>query len=255
MKKYASHFYKFPMKNVVINKIRHFVDNSTLKEGPKRIILIRHGESIANKDTKIYTHTPDNQIPLSAKGETQALEAGIKLKELVNDESIKFYVSPYKRTKQTLNFILKQFDVNNKEKYRILEDPRIREQEMGNYQNPELIQTFFNERKDVGKFYYRFEYGESGADVYDRCSNFIETLYRRVRNLNTKSVDNLVLITHGFFMRIFIMRFNRYDIEKFEQMGNPDNCGMWIFEKEYCNNYECYRYMLKTEIPHDPECM
>ena len=35
------------------------------------------------------------------------------------------------------------------------------------------------ERRQFGSFYYRFPLGgESGADVYDRVSNFMESLYR-----------------------------------------------------------------------------
>ncbi len=39
---------------------------------PKRIILVRHGESAGNVDEKSYSATPDNQIPLTEKGREQA---------------------------------------------------------------------------------------------------------------------------------------------------------------------------------------
>ena len=47
---------------------------------PKRIIVIRHGESMGNLDASLYCKVPDNQIPLSANGIAQAEEAGRKLK-------------------------------------------------------------------------------------------------------------------------------------------------------------------------------
>jgi len=36
------------------------------------------------------------------------------------------------------------------------------------------------ERKKVGKFFFRFGYGESGADVYDRMSLFLSSLFRKM---------------------------------------------------------------------------
>jgi hypothetical protein len=39
------------------------------------------------------------------------------------------------------------------------EDPRLREQEWGNYQDPAAMTRIFDERNTVGRFYYRFESG------------------------------------------------------------------------------------------------
>ncbi|KAG0449485.1 hypothetical protein HPP92_027332 [Vanilla planifolia] len=39
---------------------------------PKRIILVRHGESMGNLDTAAYTTTPDYKIPLTPLGFEQA---------------------------------------------------------------------------------------------------------------------------------------------------------------------------------------
>lgn len=54
---------------------------------PKRIILIRHGESEANVNPHLFASVPDYAIELTEKGREQALNAGKRLKELVNDES------------------------------------------------------------------------------------------------------------------------------------------------------------------------
>ena len=40
------------------------------------------------------------------------------------------------------------------------EDPRLREQEWGNFQNPELMDEIMKERRKIGAFYYRFPTGE-----------------------------------------------------------------------------------------------
>ena len=55
---------------------------------PKRIILIRHGESEANVDRYLFGQVPDYTIELTQKGREQALEAGRKLKGIVGDEKL-----------------------------------------------------------------------------------------------------------------------------------------------------------------------
>ena len=43
---------------------------------PKRIILIRHGESEANVNPHLFASVPDYAIELTEKGREQALNAG-----------------------------------------------------------------------------------------------------------------------------------------------------------------------------------
>src|SRR4051812_38006059 len=50
---------------------------------PKRIILIRHGESQGNDDKNIYESIPDNAIELTSKGILQAISAGEELKQII----------------------------------------------------------------------------------------------------------------------------------------------------------------------------
>ena len=84
---------------------------------PKRIILVRHGESQANMDSKCYSHTPDRLISLSPQGRQQALEAGEKLRLLVKNESVLFFVSPFARCRETLAQITKAF--GNPKQYQV----------------------------------------------------------------------------------------------------------------------------------------
>ena len=63
------------------------------------------------------------------------------------------------------------------------------------------------ERWDFGSFYYRFpDGGESAADVYDRVSSFMESLYRHWKE-NEGEVENYVLVIHGVTANVFLMRF------------------------------------------------
>ena len=59
------------------------------------------------------------------------------------------------------------------------------------------VVKYMNERREFGSFYYRFPEGESGADVYDRVTDFLGSLNRefKVRAQNTTSLS-LILIAY-----------------------------------------------------------
>ena len=73
-----------------------------LSQRPLRIALIRHGESEANLDKSIFERVPDHAIPLTQHGRDQSAAAGLRLRELFENEPVRVYVSPYLRTLQTL---------------------------------------------------------------------------------------------------------------------------------------------------------
>ena len=52
----------------------------SFEERPKRIILIRHGESEGNTDSRAYARTPDSKIRLTERGFAQALVAGLQMR-------------------------------------------------------------------------------------------------------------------------------------------------------------------------------
>nr|WP_106633656.1 phosphoglycerate mutase family protein [Alistipes sp. Marseille-P5061] len=76
---------------------------------PRRIILIRHGECHANNDESKFATEPDYTIELTPKGVKQARQAGHALKELLGDESVYFYISPFWRTRSTFENIVRSF--------------------------------------------------------------------------------------------------------------------------------------------------
>ena len=90
---------------------------------PKRIILIRHGESQANVDKYLFGSVPDYTIELTNFGREQAKEAGKRLKELVQDESLYFYVSPFWRARSTFEGVASAFPRNQ---FEYSEEPRLR---------------------------------------------------------------------------------------------------------------------------------
>lgn len=200
---------------------------------PKRIILIRHGESLGNTDWGFYGKLQNHKIPLTPKGRLQAFEAGKELKIIIKNQSVQFYVSPYLRTRETYAEILKSFGKNTINEY---EEPRLREQDSGHLRPESEYKE--NKRKwtEFGTFFYRFPDGESGADVFDRVSTFLETLHRDFRK--TDFPDNVIIVTHGLALRLFIMRWFHLPYEKYEQMSPPENCNYVVMEKADNKKYQ-----------------
>ena len=103
----------------------------------------------------------------------------------------------------------------------MIEEPRLREQDWANFQISGDIEDQKELRNAYGHFFYRFREGESGSDVYDRISSFMETLYRHWSRPDY--APNALFVTHGLTMRLFCMRWFHWSVEYFESLNNPDN--------------------------------
>lgn len=148
---------------------------------PKRIILLRHGESQGNLDAKTYTTIPDDKIPLTEKGLAQAWGAGAQIRDVISCNNttsnwkVYFYVSPYQRTLSTLREIGLSF--SRQEIIGVDEDCRLREQAFGNFQDEKKMKELKIKKEEYGHFFYRFPDGESIADLSDRVSGTIFSLF------------------------------------------------------------------------------
>ncbi|XP_043710515.1 phosphoglycerate mutase-like protein AT74 [Telopea speciosissima] len=227
---------------------------------PKRIILVRHGESQGNLDDTAYTTTPDNQIPLTSHGIDQARFAGQRIRHLLSDDGLShnwkvyFYVSPYRRTRSTLREIGRSFPRN-----RILgvrEECRIREQDFGNFQVEERMKAIKLARERFGRFFFRFPDGESAADVFDRLSSFMESLWR---DIDMKRLDhhhkrgdetNLIIVSHGLTMRVFLMKWFKWTVEQFEHLNNPGNCEFLVIQLGSGGDYSLAIHHSEEELLH-----
>ena len=212
---------------------------------PKRIILIRHGQSEGNSEPGIYKNKPDYALELTQNGIEQAIAAGKQLKTIVNDESMFFYVSPFFRTRSTFENIVKNFP---REQFSFIEEPRLREQERGHLRTKEENKEIEEERDSYGTFYFRFPDGESCADVFDRVSDFLGTLLRDF----TKSsfAENAIIITHGMSIRLFLMRWLHWTVEEFELLANPRNCQMVVLELDQNGKYHLKSELLRRPAKH-----
>ncbi|CAN1778223.1 Phosphoglycerate mutase-like protein AT74 [Linum perenne] len=190
---------------------------------PRRIILVRHGQSEGNVDENAYTRVADPKIELTQKGKAQAEECGRRIRELIEkngaaeeDWKVYFYVSPYKRTRQTLQHLGKAFERGRISGVR--EEPRLREQDFGNFQDRERMRVEKVLRNLYGRFFFRFPNGESAADVYDRITG------------------------------VFLMRWYKWTVEQYERLHNFGNAGMLVMEKGYGGRYSLLMHHSEEEL-------
>ena len=104
---------------------------------PKRIIFVRHGESLGNVDERAYSETPDWKISMTKRGFRQAENAGHRLIELCRNETVFAYVSPYQRTMQTFQTMKSKIEAESPPPLELIgwrQEPRIAEQQFGNFQ-------------------------------------------------------------------------------------------------------------------------
>lgn len=197
---------------------------------PQRIILIRHGESLANLDYGLHATVPDHKIELSPKGHEQSFEAGKKLREIIRKESVQFYVSPFKRCRQTLSGIHKGGDFQLAELVgRVYESDDLREQEWGNFHTIEETKKIEAERELFGTYFYRIPNGESGADVCTRLGVFLNTLHRDFEK--PYFPQNAVIVSHGLTNRLLLKRWFHWTVDQYEDLRNPHNCEFFILER------------------------
>lgn len=197
----------------------------SLENRPQRIILVRHGESEGNVDDSVYERVPDHRLSLTPKGFEQARQTGEVLRGILGGESVDVYASPYLRARQTLEALALPVAPND-----VRVEPRLREQDWANFQDTADIAEQRRARNRYGHFFYRFTDGESGADVYDRVSTFLESMFR---NFEAPSAPrNVVIVTHGLTMRLFCMRWFHWSVEYFESLDNPRNAEPVVLQRQ-----------------------
>ncbi|KAI2634268.1 phosphoglycerate mutase-like protein [Hypomontagnella submonticulosa] len=206
---------------------------------PRLIILIRHAQSEGNKNREIHQTIPDHRVKLTPDGWEQAREAGRRLRALLRpDDTLQFYTSPYRRTRETTDGILETLTSDDPEpspfkrsNMKVYEEPRLREQDFGNFQPCSAeMERMWQERADYGHFFYRIPNGESAADAYDRVSGFNESLWRQFGEDDFASV--CVLVTHGLMSRVFLMKWYHFSVEYFEDLRNVNHCEFLIMKKQ-----------------------
>lgn len=197
---------------------------------------MRHGESEANCDWSVNVKKPNHKVELTKNGRDQARSAGHIIADLTrHNDRVLMYRSPYTRARSTAKQIHHVLGEQRPEcDITVKEDPRMREQDFGNFQEKEAMRNILNDRDEYGMFFYRIPCGESPADVYDRCSSFCDTLFRMFDRI---SPDVLILVSHGIWGRVFLMRWFQWPYEEFEKLENLPNARPVVMELDQNGKY------------------
>jgi len=225
-------------------------------------------ELIPSENRDIHQTVPDHRVKLTPDGWKQVLqtgiqpqktrltyplkaeEAGIKLRSLLRpSDTLHFFTSPYRRTRETTEGILNALTTDSPEPspfprhtITVYEEPRLREQDFGNFQPGSAeMSRMWQERADYGHFFYRIPNGESAADAYDRVSGFNDTLWRIFGEDNFASV--CVLVTHGLMTRVFLMKWYHFSVEYFEDLRNVDHCEFVVMKLNENGKYELQNHL------------
>jgi broad specificity phosphatase PhoE len=188
-----------------------------------RIVLVRHGESVANVaaaaaeaagEHVIAAGFRDADVPLSPTGEEQAAALGRWItdnRDLVAGARI--FSSPYLRAHQTVLRGLAEAGLSNS----VAVDDRLRDRELGilDLLTSAGVRARFPDEEDrrrwLGKFYYRAPGGESWVDVALRLRSFLRDAAGDTSGAaasgpagETASDEVLFIATHDAVVMLFL---------------------------------------------------
>ena len=209
-----------------------------------KLVLVRHGESIWNKENKFTGWT---DVELSEKGIVEAIEAGKVLKEKGFTFDIA-YTSWLKRAEDTLSYILKELDEENIE---IKRSWRLNERHYGALQGLNKDETREKYGDEQVKLWRRSsdvrppelslddprypgndpKYQSLTIDELPKTENLIDTIKRVLVYWNSDIVKDIednkkvIIVAHGNSLRALIKYLDNIsdeDIVSLEiETGNP----------------------------------
>ncbi len=204
---------------------------------PQEIWLVRHGQSSGNvaRDAaeaaaglRIDIAERDVDVPLSELGarQSQALATWFAALPPDGQPSVVLH-SPYVRAAQTADFLMQRLD--RQDLLAVHADERLREKEFGILdrltvrgiadQYPDL----YEQRRHVGKFYFRPPGGESWCDVILRLRSVLDTLTREYSRERVLIVGHQVIVN---CFRYLIERMDEAAILEQDRLGDVPNCSV-----------------------------
>jgi broad specificity phosphatase PhoE len=212
---------------------------------PVRLFIIRHGESPANVDKKIYAREIDSQIPLTEKGWEQSLACGRFLKDFYEKSpstskgEIEAWLSPYTRTRQTFTGILEGVGVaaNGLSLVnRVQEADCFAEIRRGVLDALGRTQTFPDEvklellhKQGNAKYFFRALGGESRSDVAMRCRSIFGAMNHSHRD---NGVRDFWIICHQVTALCLANVWLGRRHEDLDEAGKPSNCSVRLIDTQ-----------------------
>ena len=185
---------------------------------------------------KLESKASDYDTDIAEGAEAQAVITGSRLQEYIEVPHA-IYVSPYKRTRKTLEGLIKGWPKLGH--VRTFEEDRIREQEYGKqaaYTDWRLYFVFHPDQALLSKkstqYEYKHDQGESLLNVRDRMRAFTSTLIRE-HGGRERRPENIMLVTHHLLIMAMRANFERWSREVFlekNENDRPPNCSVTTYE-------------------------
>ena len=210
---------------------------------PTQLWIVRHGQSAGNvardaaeaaSEFLIDIAERDVDVPLSELGVRQARALAHWFAELPPDQRPTAVLhSPYLRAKGTARLVIDQLGRDTL--MAVVADERLREKEFGILDRltplgiadryPELHE----QRRHVGKFYFRPPGGESWCDVILRLRSVIDTITRDYRGERVLIVAHQVIVN---CLRYLLERLDEEAILAIDKAADVPNCGVtsYVFD-------------------------
>jgi 2,3-bisphosphoglycerate-dependent phosphoglycerate mutase len=231
------------------------------------LYLVRHGETEANVDHRLYRTKSDHAIRLTKRGKQQATETGEFLAEHLRQERdkdpenfgrIKVWYSPYYRARETARYILyplgQIFEQNSVVTYS--DEPFLFEQKAGLFDGfeehqykdvlPREADDYEKHVRHHGRIYARSPMGDSRMDVVIRSKPFFGTI---LRDQQTKKINHVISVNHGVTARAITMGWMHYPPEWLEAEKNPGNGWVRYIHGHQTTGYVDEGYIHGQEAP------
>jgi broad specificity phosphatase PhoE len=227
------------------------------------LTLVRHGESVGNVArlaaesagiADIDIAERDMDVPLSSRGERQAVAVGRWLKGLGRSRPTVVLSSPYVRAHRTATIALETAGM----RMPVLLDERLREREFGvldRLTKSGILARYPDQaevRARVGKFYHRPPGGESWCDVALRVRSALDSVTRE------HSGEHVLLVAHQvviFMFRYVIERMTEGEILALARAHDLANCSITSFVADRHRNgmrLTKFNELLAIEEEHAP---
>jgi broad specificity phosphatase PhoE len=172
----------------------------------------------------------DRSTPMTDWGHNMSVATGARLSELIGRPDV-IFVSPYQRTLETYNDLMKGWSAL--EGVQHYQDERIRELDHGlallyndrmlfDYRHPDQARL----RLLLGNYDYRYPNGENVPDVRKRVRDWRSTVIREYRE------KRVLVITHHVTILSFRADQERLSPDAFRDLDDnqkPINCGVTVY--------------------------
>jgi broad specificity phosphatase PhoE len=204
---------------------------------PQEIWLVRHGQSAGNvaRDAaeaaaglRVDIAERDVDVPLSELGrrQSQALASWFAALPPEQQPSVVLH-SPYVRAAQTADIVMER--LARDELIAVHADERLREKEFGILDRLTVLgiadkyPELHEQRRHVGKFYFRPPGGESWCDVILRLRSVLDTLTREYCRERVLIVGHQVIVN---CFRYLLERMDEARILEEDRAGDVPNCSV-----------------------------